>query len=460
MKFITKTLTVAAVIAMGHTAFAANNVYVSGSSAFRKAVLTQLGTAGAVFDAAPTEAYAGTDPVGATFANFTGLVGGVSTTVKVSFTGSAGGIFTVAHNGDATPPKAIFLADGASGSGLANPTTVTGDVHLVDMALSDAYQSSSVFPTPGITTDSLVGVVTFKWCGNYSLAQNSASGTAITDITAQGAKAIFSGASLTNAAILTGSTNAADKTILVVAEGRDFDSGTRINAFADTGVGTTTSPVQLQPFLNATVTGTVGSGGTNDYIGTPQATTVPGATDQFVTKLRKWNNNASYPLYNGTLTVPSVDGGFASGGDLSKFMRCDTNNNAMKNYYNTTLKGQLGYANNATGIYMVTYLGIGDAATLTNATGLGVGAGKELTYNGVTYSNNAIEQGKYTFWSYEHLFANDLSTAGSAQATAVYNNLANTLTNNPDASENGAGLRLDQMIVNRAGDGGAIGFDF
>src|SRR3569623_1613091 len=306
MKFITKTLPVAAVIAMGHSAFAANNVYLTGSPAFRKAVLTQLGTAGAIFDAAPTEAYTGTDPVGATFANFTGNIGGVSTTVKVSFTGSAGGIFTIAHNGDATPPKAIFLADGSTGSGLANPTTVTGDVHIADMALSDAYQSSSVFPAPGIATDTLVGIVTFKWCGNYSLAQNSAGGTAITNITAQGAKALFSGASLTSAAILTGSTNVADRSILVVAEGRDFDSGTRINAFADTGVGTTTSPVQLQPYLNASVTGTVGSGGTDNYIGTPQATTVPGATDQFVTKLRKWNANANYTLNTGTLTDPSI----------------------------------------------------------------------------------------------------------------------------------------------------------
>jgi hypothetical protein len=444
MKFTFTSLAAVAALALGSTAMA-GNVYISGSTAYRTAILTQIGTSGAVFDGAATEAYAGSSATGATYANFTGLVGGVSTTIKCSFTGSAGGIYLIAHNGDATPPKAIFLADGASGSGLANPTAGTGDVHKVDIALSDAFQSSSSFTSPTVGNDDQIGIVTFKWVGNYSLAQNSAGGTSITNLTSQGAKALFSGAFLESAAQLTGSVVAADQSIYVFAFGRDFDSGTRITAFADSGNGSTTSPYQWQPFMSPT---------TGAYVGTPAAAGDTAAqTDTAITQLQQWNNSATYTLYNNTLSVVKGDGGFNSGGNLAKVMRSDSNT-SVPAYFNAHLKTVTGYSQNCTGAYIITYLGISDAATaLAAPTGstFGLGAGRELTYNGVTYSTTAIQQGQYSFWGYEHMMYNSLSGA----ASTVQSRLEARFTGDI-ADVSAVGLYLDSMAVGRLGDGQPI----
>lgn len=370
MKFFVKSLAALALLVSAQSAMAATNVYLTGSTAFRSQVMTFLaGTA--VFDTAPTEAYAGASATGATYANFTGTVGGNPVVVKCSWTGSTSGDFTIAHNGDGgSAPTALFFADGTTGTGLANPVAgTTGENHTADIGFSDVFQSSgpaAKFLAPAITTEHTVAVVAFKWIGNYSLAQNAAGGTPITNITHQGVNAIFNATYLASAQVLTGSNNAADKSIFIFAEGRDFDSGTRATALLDASVPSNTTNRNWQPFCDDGA-----GGGSNAYVGTPAASDGVSTADTRVVKFRQWNASTdsgvsrAYNLFGFTNFVTIGNGGFNSGGNLTKFMRLDTNNQ-IPAFYNSTLKARTGYSSNCTGAYCITYTGLADAPNALN----------------------------------------------------------------------------------------------
>lgn len=451
MKLVTKSLAAMAVLALGHSAMADTNVYLTGSTAFRTAVLNTLASPGAIFDAspAPTEAYVGSSANGASIATFHGKIGGVLTNIKCSFTGSAGGIFTVANPATAT---AQFLSD-TFNTTVGTVASPTFENHACEVAMSDAFQISSFFPTPTIVNDNIVGIVPFKWVGNYSMASNLGGSTPVTNITSQHVKALYSGAYMISVAQLVGSNTATDLGSFVFAVGRDFDSGTRITAFADSGNGTTTSPKQWQPFVTPT---------TNNWIGTDGGghSDTAQLTDTSVTNLRKWNAGTSYTLYGGSLTVQTQDGGFASGGNLAKMMRSDTNNATLKGNLNGGILASIGYGATAcTNAFFITYLGFSDANTALAAhvpgTTFGSGACKELTYNGVAYSNANIQRGTYSFWGYEHVMFGNLDGAlgpKTAAANAIVAGLQNDATNFANA-----GINLDaNFLVGRGTDGAAV----
>ena len=107
----------------------------------------------------------------------------------------------------------------------------------------------------------------------------------------------------------------------------------------------------------------------------------------------------------------------------------------------------------AVGGYYVTYLGLSDAYTAEH------GGATDLTYNGVAYSTNAVQEGQYTFWGYEHL---DYTQGYTAPGKTVADLIANKLyyqdadvipaTGNPVAP----GIRTIYMNVERTTDGGTI----
>ena len=112
------------------------------------------------------------------------------------------------------------------------------------------------------------------------------------------------------------------------------------------------------------------------------------------------------------------------------------------------------YTTNAIGGYYVTYLSLGDsnrALTGAGSTGAGVGNAKELTYNGVTFSPDAVRNGQYTFWGYEHLA---FKTSAPDNVKAVAQSLA-TQIKVVDAST--SGILLSTMNVSRGSDGGTVG---
>ena len=183
----------------------------------------------------------------------------------------------------------------------------------------------------------MVGVVPFVW------VRNAGAPATLSNMTNQLAKAVLNNPGIPLSMF---TANAADAGTLVYATGRNNDSGTRLDAFAESGFGIGGTPVQVD-----------GSGTTDPLADT----VVAGAWVAGADGIAFWD--------------PSL--GYSSGGTLATEMSATGSN--------TVLPG-----------WLVTYLGINDSNN--------VNAGNnDMTYNGVAYSVNNVQQGEYSFWSYEHL---------------------------------------------------------
>jgi len=337
------------------SAFADVTIRITGSTAYRgqthKAIINIL-NGGAV-----NAAFKGANLNGASKATFIGTISGQpalgTVTIKTSWSGSVGGVQTVSNslNVPFIPDVPSSTAVATAGAGNATGGAVVADADVTEIpqvAMSDTYQNSTPFKANTLV-ESKVGVVPFKWVASKGAP------TGLTNVTPQLAQALFSNGTLP-LALFTGSS--ADEGTLVYATGRDPDSGTRLTAFAETGVGVNSVVIQYL----------IGASGGNVTGYTPYA-------EQII---------------NG-ITVPEGQGGEASGGTLAGLI----GNNA---------------ATAGTG-FSITYLSVGDATTAIT------GGAKELTYNGSLYSVNAVASGQYTFWGYEHLMYRS-SLAGDSKTVA------------------------------------------
>ncbi len=327
MKLLKQLLTAGALcLALATAADAQTVVRLTGSTAFRGATHTAL----TKIITGLNYGYTGGTLSGASQAIFTGSVGGNPVIVKTSWSGSVGGIQTVSQGLNVN-----FLADdtaGLSPGGTANLAAgAVGEVP--DIAMADNFQGATPFKTP-VLVDQRVGIVPFKWVVSKGAPLN------ITNVTPQLAQFLW-GSGQMALSLWTGS--AADSTVKIFATGRDPDSGTRLTAFAESGVGVDSIVVQYQPVINGA--------NIDSHILWPQT------------------------VVNG-ITFTEGNGGFSSGGTLVNAMTKDT----------TALGG-----------FYVSYMSNGDAATAI------AGGARELAYNGVTASTTAIQQGLYTFWGYQHL---------------------------------------------------------
>jgi hypothetical protein len=373
-------------------ASAQTKIYITGSTAFRgsahKAIMHLLGSAdGATLPAGSGYAYTGGTLSGANAALFQGSVNGNAVVIKVSWSGSAAGVQTVASSTGAftvgfLPDSVSTSTTGMSGQTDPRPTGNPREAVVPDIAFCDVYQASTPFRGTfnGQSYDSLVdntvGVIPFQWVKSKGAAAG------ITNMTPLLAQATWIGTGTCPLALYTGL--AADQGTLVYATGRDGDSGTRIASFAESGIGNTTS-------------------------------------------VQQWDT-ATEALYaqqtvNG-IVFPIGEGGESSGGTLAGTSKM-AKTGLTKSY--------------------VSYMGVGDAATLVT------NGGATLTYNGFTYSLTAVQQGQYSFWSYEHLFYKS-SLAGTKLA------FGEALTTQL-ATIDGSPLLSDMKVV-RATDGGVITADY
>ena len=348
-----KTLLAALVaIACASVAQAQTTVRFTGSTAFR------LNTHNAIlhiYDSGVTYGFTGTSFGGAQQAIFHGTIGGQTVHIKTAWSGAEGGMQTV--SGQVSIP---FLADGTpTSTGGTSGATPGGDNSVPDIAMADQFQSSSAFfglyrgvtyPTLTESPNSPVGIVPFKFVANKGAPAG------LTNINTQQARALF-GAGALPLSFFTG--NNADETKTVVATGRDPDSGTRLNTSAEIGLGPQASVKHWQP---------LSAGGT-------LVNTVGVAIDHFT----PWPAS----VING-IPVAVFNGGYASGGDLSKML----GNTCPANFT------------------VVSYGSVNDvdANSIPNSA-------VELSYNGVLLGNTGgnynnatvLTEGKYTFWCYEHV---------------------------------------------------------
>jgi hypothetical protein len=370
-------------------------VHITGSTAFRSAVhtaITYILQPGFVYG------YTGTSFTGASEAIFTGtaITNGIPVIIKTSWSGSLAGIETVSQAYPST--VGTFLTNttpqSTTGSGSA-PTNYDSPV-IPEVCMSDGFQFTSQYPSPVLTAQT-VGVVPFKFLRNAGAPAD------LTNMTPLLAQALWPGGSLP-LSLFSGSSN--DMDTIIYAIGRNPDSGTRKTAFLETSIQTFISsltPVVVLQYEPTNANGVVNKAN-------------PGA----ITGQTVWP-----PETVDNISFAAGDGGYSSGGDLAAAMKASSP------------------------FIYVTYLGLSDSATAEG------GGAVELTYNGIPYSDAAIQNGQYTFWTYEQL--DYLPTYGTTDANgkAVADSLtANILTNATALA--GVGELLSTVNVTRQQEGGPV----
>ena len=454
----------AALVAAGlHAAPSDESVIIrlTGSTAFRSAThnaIVQL------YDSAPVAGYAGSSLSGAGRSFFYGTIGGTKTIITTSWSGSVGGVQVVAGSlpvnflddtiADAGTLTATAASAATGGTQINSSSTFGSNSKVPDVAMSDTFQSSTPFKAP-VLTSKKVGVIGFSWLVNRGFSTDlvsksnvtttngsavismadvtgivvgmnvkgtgvpttsyvkvlsvdtgantvtlSANATAdstaaatltfakvapFTNINTQQAQALW-GSGTSSLAQFTGL--AADASKLVYATGRDPDSGTRLTAFAESGVGVDSTVTQYKP--------TVVSG--------------------VITALAPY----AQQTING-ITFTTGNSGESSGGTLAGF-----------------------FGNVSTPGLIVGYVGSGDVPTGVNAGAV------ELTYNGVPYSVDAVKEGRYTFWCYEHLMYQP--TLGAAKKT-----VADALATKIETVT--SPIKLTDMKCSRTTDGAVVFHD-
>jgi hypothetical protein len=452
-------------------------VNVVGSSAFRGAVttaqVTQLSHAGANLPGGVADSAS----IGGTLGSASlSLVHGylADGTTEVVFrnhwTGSAAGAYdlSAANNVSQLPTSVAVsttnnntLATG-SDTDLAAPDAAFSDVQAGDAAaaLSTGLNGAN-FSTP-ITSagllnagtvagkDTGVAVATFKWVlGNSAIAPANWAAQGYNLTQQQAATLISNG--LINLTTITA--NPADATTYVVMVGRNEDSGSRILYQAESlgggtlgnnnAFGAPTKQFMLKQNGVAYPTGP--SNSTGSY---PAIAAVAGADG--ITGFQLWPRLQATPANTGW-TVSTISGltwkvvghsGYNGGGDV-KFILATQNPVTLSGHF---ADGFTGLPAGATAVYFVSCLGSSDAG--------GVTGGTVLKYNGVTYSDNAVYEGQYTLYTFEHEYYKP-SLAGSVKTAA--DGLADVLLGFTSAQIGAPGLDISSLLngLNRGPAAGA-----
>ena len=385
-------------------------VYITGSSAYRAATNSSIQ---ALFQPATLQVGSVGALSGATYAIFKGtLLGGDTAIICTDFTGSAAGVQAIVQtttNGlvgqPANVPAVKFIDPATSLAAAPSSTTALSTptyTHAAGVALSDVNYYLTPFTratdlTPNEYSGGAIGVIPFYW------VKNNGASASITNISNQVVKGLASG----GLPLSFFSGNSADTTTVRIV-GRNADSGTRLTAYEEGGYGALTTATQYAP-----------SGATQGTNGSGQAA---GSGD--ITSFSLWQAETILGI-----NFNAGESGFASGGTLAAVMG------------RTSSAGPI-----------VTYLSKGDANT---AVGLGATV---LSYNGVTpeapstasSSLTSFIEGKYSFWSYEHLYYNN-QTAGTATVAELLGAEVSTT-----AQSALSGIAMGLMHVNRGGEGTVV----
>ncbi len=398
---INKILTgcIAALAITGAAQAATFRVYLTGSTAFRAQTNASLAVLYGAEIAKDNAAQGSANNILFHKLNFPNP--GDDTYIKCTWNGSAAGIQAVAAASSvANPINLSFYNDaGTSFTDSAKP----------DIALSDCYQGSTPFNGVGTrnigtiavpnnvqttyaniegNAPQIVAVACFKFVASTGFPAGGA------NMTPQLAQTLYP---LGQMPLSQYTGSAADAAITVNAIGRNLDSGTRITALAESGVGTAAVVSQFQATENT-----------------------PGSINAYVPYPRE--------LLLGIDTQVAGNSGYASGGTLRGFL--------------TDIVSD--------GSYFVTYLGTSDAAAVNAGQVVPRGNAVDMKYNGTAYSAAAVKNGQYTFWGYEHLYKR---SGISATAGTVFTQLGAQILGVALEPNN---VKFVDMAVSRPGDGGLV----
>jgi hypothetical protein len=407
-------------LALAATASADVTINVTGATAFRSAALNSIKakfTAGGNFQYAHDKAAGSL--TSSTRSIFVGTFPGISgvTTIRCTFTGSVEGIraLTVEPANDPSPPtylpSSVIVTAAAAGGGETVSVSSSGATTATsDIAFSDVNTPATPFTSGSFTTDK-VGAIVFTMMTNE--------GSTITNVTSQQYRALLT-QGFQPKSLFTGVL--ADNSHNVFAVGRNDASGTRTTALAEIGYG---------------ITNTV-----NQYF----ANTTSGNT---ITQLKLADTSATYASTVWGQNVAG-NGGYVSGSGVTTAFGLTS--------ATTQVVDNAGEEIQAAGpISLITWLGVGDAATVKTAGGLVCGFnGVSLDLAGSSNTLSAADKakivnGSYTAWGWERLFRRN--SASTDVRTAYSAILAEAGT---AARIGTAGVATSEFNVGRSTDGGTV----
>jgi hypothetical protein len=404
MKTLHKLMTAGAVMAFAGIASsnATTVIGITGSTAFRKATVIAImklmgSTNNTTLPAGSTFAYTGTTSnnlTGANAATFNGTIAGNAVTVRCSWAGSAGGVQAVA--GHFKVPF-INTSDPATAAKFSNTFDPATNGSIADPTGTSGTGGDFEYADINMS-DTFQGTTPFHDVFNtVTYAPESDTIVGIVDFVWVTSSAAPSRLNNMTPLLAQQTWVGLGQAPLALYTGLSSDQGTTVYA-----------------------TGRDGDSGTRI---TALAESGIGAATDIVQYDASKPTGTLYPnqTING-IAYNDGNGGESSGGNLAKNI-----------------------ANNNTDIY-VSYLGVNDLAKLTG----GTFPGRALSWNGVSFSVSAIQQGQYTFWGYEHLM--HLSSL-SGVALTVANALANEISTT-DATQ--SGILSSTMAVSRSTDGGVV----
>jgi len=421
-------------------------IHVAGSTAFRApataAMLDYLGSLGGTLHAA----YSGSSLLGAgsaILANGTIAADGSGTAtvvIETYWTGSLAGVVDlVAQNnvgafidesnmgaGSITTFNASTVTTISSGGAYGGGSAITPSATLaahVDVAFSDSVKSTikselatatltgtiGAFSTisslanavggstvvnagtgGGAAGAGLVGVVPFQWvAGNIASA-----GDIPTNMSQQNARSLISSGFLAESQF-TGTNTAADIANYFYLTGRNEDSGTRIGAYMEGQFGVTAAPQQF----SVTITGTT-------------------VTNAFLVAA-----NSALNTEPAISWAPAGHSGYASGGNVATAL------DGLETVTPYSFSDGSQALGNTGASYFIGYLGVTDAATAV------AGGAHALTYAGVPFTVANVQNGSYTFWTYEHVYR--LSTLSGTALSAANAIADNVFLTDADIKSNG-----------------------
>jgi len=344
---------------------------------------------------------------------------GVNLSINVTWAGSTAGFASVA-SGSITQK---YIADTNTGT-VASPLLGAAVATAIqpDFTLSDTFQATTIYngtvklqgPTAGTYFTKTYNTLKASVLGVEPYRFVASPGSGLTNLTTLQAQLLFENGSLP-LSFFTGKST--DENTTVYALSRDPGSGSRLVALAETGVGPQSLIYTYEPTI---------SGGSKDSEGNYVGGTI---TDDPT-------NPRVYPAG----LIPSTGVYDPNPGDTGYPS------------FGTSVQGtgllQAITATPPTGAIFVTYLNIDDS---TEAAAAGATI---LSWNGVTYSPAAVQEGNYTFWSYEQLFTP--TPLGTSVTSGYGTNQAAFAAKLVTQFPNNAEVQASTLNVSKLVDGGIV----
>lgn len=392
---------------------------------------------------------------GSNFGTWNGTFAGQHVIIRTAYSGALAGVQAVA-GGSAITPR--FPATDGTGTGpVPNPLTSNNPadyvVHQADFGFSTNYQTSSPFlgVFDGVTYSPIieeeVGISPLGFYGSPGFPGSPTSDRPdyqpnITTALAQQLYTTgwvrlsqFTGDHSRTSEVNPAEGRYGDYDKIVYAIGRNTDAGQRFGAYAEIGLGFTTSVRVWRPIHSAqTTTSGITYGGV-------------------VSELVLWPAN----FQPGSIPVLLGSGGYNSGANLAAALTLDLSEDAYKGKYIDPDTGNTEFLHpDAADGFFVGYITPGDA----NNRLLGQNGvlpvehrGVSLSYNGVPLTAANVKNGTYTAWLYNRLLKPQTGLGGlKLQFADALRDQIRTV----DAVSGGGIIDDDTVKVRRFADGGFV----